>query len=289
MPGITTSENTRSNSSGRLASRASASAALWARAHRQPSSARFSLTIAAISALSSTTSTRAWIALSAGVDTGLSRLRRLRLRDSRQIERESRALAGRALHENLAARLLGEADHLRKPQPRTLADRLGGEERLEDAAQKIGSHPCAGVVHGHNREGACRRSPRRALGDGVRLTHFYSQTSAVRHGVPSVHGEVDDRRAELARVDMDVDRRRRRPGFDCDPRPHQGAGSSPAPSSGFRQRRRFPASASAAVRRRAIGRSAWRRGPWWPRSPPRIVRDAPRSDWAAARDRRKIG
>ena len=53
--------------------------------------------------------------------------------DLRQVEGEGRALPDRAVHVDVAARLLGEAEHLGETEARALADFLQGGEGLEDA------------------------------------------------------------------------------------------------------------------------------------------------------------
>src|SRR6185437_5054168 len=74
-----------------------------------------------------------------------SRLRRGRRFGPRQIERDARAGPRRALDRRGAARLPDEAVDLREAEPGSLADILGGEERLEGEALDIGRHAGAGV------------------------------------------------------------------------------------------------------------------------------------------------
>ena len=57
---------------------------------------------------------------------------------ARQVEDDSRAFADAATDACIAARLLCEAVNLAEAQSGALADRLGGEERIEDAVQYFG-------------------------------------------------------------------------------------------------------------------------------------------------------
>ncbi len=84
-------------------------------------------------------------------------------RHARQIEREGAALPHLALDGHLAAGLPGEAEHLRQAETGALADLLGGEERLEDAARSCGGNADAGVADGDADEAmaACKIRLRR--------------------------------------------------------------------------------------------------------------------------------
>ena len=55
------------------------------------------------------------------------------------------AAADLAFDPDLAARLVGEAEDLAEAEAGALADRLGGEERLERAVEHLRRHPAAGV------------------------------------------------------------------------------------------------------------------------------------------------
>ena len=59
-----------------------------------------------------------------------------RHRGLRQIDRERRALAGRAYDLDVAVGLLGKAERLAEAEAGSLADFLGGEERLEDRLEQ---------------------------------------------------------------------------------------------------------------------------------------------------------
>ena len=56
---------------------------------------------------------------------------------ARQIDRDGGAAAELAFDPDLAARLVGEAENLAEAQAGALADRLGGEERLERAVEDV--------------------------------------------------------------------------------------------------------------------------------------------------------
>ena len=60
---------------------------------------------------------------------------------ARQVDDDGGALAERALDVDMAPRLGDEAVHHAQPQARALADLLGGEERVEDARQRLGRYP----------------------------------------------------------------------------------------------------------------------------------------------------
>src|SRR3546814_14922857 len=64
---------------------------------------------------------------------------------TRQINGDGGALAGRRGDRDLAVRLAQEAEDLAEAEPGALADRLGGEKRLEHTLQHHGRHAAAGV------------------------------------------------------------------------------------------------------------------------------------------------
>src|ERR1700712_1568709 len=69
-------------------------------------------------------------------------------RASRQVQRERRALAQFAVDGDRATRLMRKTVHLRKSETGALADRLGGEKRIEDSRQNVGRNTGAGILHG---------------------------------------------------------------------------------------------------------------------------------------------
>jgi hypothetical protein len=106
--------------------------------------------------------------------------------------------------------LLDDAVHGGQPQPGAVARALGREEGLEDPGLGLGFHADAGVGHGELDVGARqaamltrRRFVELHEGDGD------DEASARRHGIASVHGQVDDHLLELAGVGLDAGAGRR--------------------------------------------------------------------------------
>ena len=85
----------------------------------------------------------------------------------RQIDGESRALAGRARDLDVAAGLLGKAERLAEAEAGSLADFLGREERLEDRVDMIGRNAGAGVRDSDSNEVAAARGLRPQGRDGM--------------------------------------------------------------------------------------------------------------------------
>src|SRR5207245_4040399 len=107
------------------------------------------------------------------------------------------ALAEFARHLDRSAGLMREAMNLRQPQTGTLADRLGGEEGIEDLAEDIGGDAGAGVLHrDRHMSGASPAA-------GAIVTRRYRDDAAAGHGVARVDDEIDQRRLELGDVDHD--------------------------------------------------------------------------------------
>ncbi|ANY81203.1 hypothetical protein BB934_25775 [Microvirga ossetica] len=69
----------------------------------------------------------------------------------------------RILDHHLAVRLLGEAEHLRQAEAGSLADALGGEERLEDPVELTNGDAESGVADRY-RHVRRRHRPMRANG-----------------------------------------------------------------------------------------------------------------------------
>src|SRR5262249_39289959 len=82
------------------------------------------------------------------------RLRRSRFCSTglRQINSEDRAALGPVRRFDPAVVLLDDAASDGKAEPRALADRLGGEERVEDIWQVFGRDPDSGVRNAQRRE-----------------------------------------------------------------------------------------------------------------------------------------
>ena len=124
---------------------------------------------------------------------------------------------------DVAVRLLDEAVDHRQPEARALADRLGGEERIEGAGDHVGRHAGAGVGDGEHdilarpRPARAPQRPRRASALAVSIVSRPPSGMASRR----VDGEVQQRVLELVR-----DRRASATG----PAPTRLAGRSPSPS-----------------------------------------------------------
>ena len=111
-----------------------------------------------------------------------------------------------AVGEDVAAGLLDDAVDGGQAEPGALADLLGGEERLEDAADHVGRDADAGVLHldqqvfagGDAELGELQAF---ALGD---VAGADGEGAAVGHGIPGVDGQVDDDVLELGLVGLDV-------------------------------------------------------------------------------------
>ena len=91
-----------------------------------------------------------------------------------------------------------EAMNLRQSQTGALADRLGGEEGIEDLAEDVGRDAGAGVLH-RDRD----ISAGAGLVAGRDVARRYRDDAAVGHGVARVDDEIDQRRLELGDVDHD--------------------------------------------------------------------------------------
>ena len=104
----------------------------------------------------------------------------------------------------MAARLLGEAENHAQAQAAALADLLGGEEGLEDVVDILRGYAGAGIG---DREPDVMARRYIALCGGVVVIQFDvggfdGQPAALRHGIAGVHGQVEQRTFQLARVDL---------------------------------------------------------------------------------------
>ena len=118
------------------------------------------------------------------------------------------------------------AQHGREPKARPLALRLGGEERLEDAALDRLGDADAGVGDRQDGEVAAE-GPARDLAEG--LLHrppFEAQRQAptVGHRIAGIDAEVQDRVLELPGIARDDDRPRGDGGGEGDRRPERARG-----------------------------------------------------------------
>ena len=99
-----------------------------------------------------------------------------------------------------AAELRRDAVDLCQPQAAALADRLGGEERLEGSLQHIAGHAHAGIDHRDPHVIArIERSAERPRADARCPSR--SQPAAIRHRVARVDREVEHDEFQLRRVD----------------------------------------------------------------------------------------
>jgi len=122
----------------------------------------------------------------------------------RQRHAKRGALAGRALDRDLAAQLADDAVTDRQPQPGPDADRLGGEEGIEDARLDLGGDAVSGIADLDGDPTASRGA--RDQADLVLVG------AALRDGLRGVDDQVDEHLAQ-ARLVGD-DRRHRLPVLD---------------------------------------------------------------------------
>ncbi len=104
----------------------------------------------------------------------------------------------------MSVRLFDEAVDHAETEPRSLSDVLGGEERFKHLFELAGGDPLAGVAHRDH--DVVARIDLAAHGGIILVEHhilgFQRQLAAVRHGVPRIQGEVQDRRRELTGIDQ---------------------------------------------------------------------------------------
>src|SRR3546814_112847 len=105
--------------------------------------------------------------------------------------------SGLARDPHMTARLVDEAMDLAESQPAAPADVLRREERFERPPQHLRRHAGAGVGDAGLDIGPRRQLPR-AEPD---VPGRYPQPAAVRHGVPRIDRQVQDRGLELPRID----------------------------------------------------------------------------------------
>ena len=121
-------------------------------------------------------------------------------RDDRQLDGERRAAAGRALRPDPPAVLLDDAVADRQAEARALARLLRREERVEDAAQRLGAHAGAAVAE-RRRHGAVatpRADAQRAL----------RRSSVGAHRLLGVDDDVQEHLLDLVRVEHRLRQRR---------------------------------------------------------------------------------
>ncbi len=134
------------------------------------------------------------------------RFRRAASNRGPQVYPDRGALAGPGGDFHRAAGLLCEPEHHRKPEPGPLIRPFGGKERLEHSIHKAGLDPLPGVGKRQN-DIVARLQIQSLPGDlilvdaGVR--RLDGQTAAVRHGVPGIHGEIQQCALQGAAVRFD--------------------------------------------------------------------------------------
>src|SRR3954451_12393763 len=118
-----------------------------------------------------------------------------------QYQRDRGPLSQLALYDDRAARLLRKAVDLRQAEPGALADRLGGEEWIEDflddvrrdAAPGITQRQLDMVVIGMRAAQFCRCRDI-ARGDG--------EAAALRHRIARIDRDVEKRELQLGNVEL---------------------------------------------------------------------------------------
>src|SRR5258706_139842 len=123
-----------------------------------------------------------------------------------QIDPEHGALAGRAIDENVAARLLHDAVDRGEAEPGPLAHTLCREERLEDLLLDLERHAVACVLDLDQyilaeRQALALEPLAFTLPDIARADR---QQAAVRHCVARIHGEVNHPLVELRGIGLHV-------------------------------------------------------------------------------------
>ena len=110
-----------------------------------------------------------------------------------------------AVNPDVPSALLHDAVAGRETQASALSLPLGGEERFEQVGQHVVGHPGSGigdrqrdVVAGYHLRMSCA-----VLVAHREIGRFDDQPAAVRHGVPSVDGQVDQELLNLAGIRLD--------------------------------------------------------------------------------------
>ena len=125
-------------------------------------------------------------------------------RGARKIDLDAGAMAILAIDLDVAARLLDESVHHAQAEAGSLANFLGGEERIKHLVEYGRRDAGPGVADRDHRVGS-RGDFAVSFGIGFVEMHvagFEGQFSPIRHGIARIDGKVDDRRGELTRVDQ---------------------------------------------------------------------------------------
>ena len=120
-----------------------------------------------------------------------------------QVELHRRPDAGLRVDLHVPARLLDEAEHHRKTEPRALAGRLGREERIEGLLHHLRRHAGAGVGHRDHHILPSRGVVLERIGVVEMGVHRLDrQLAAAGHRIARVDGEIDERLLQLAGIDI---------------------------------------------------------------------------------------
>src|SRR5262249_21481240 len=117
----------------------------------------------------------------------------------RQIDADRGTPPELALDDRGPTRLFGETVHLAETQPGPLSGTLGCEVRIEDAGKNVGSNAEAAIHQFDSDEFATQPINFRPAGKAY-VTNRERQNTAVRHGVPRIDPEVQQRELQLAGV-----------------------------------------------------------------------------------------
>ena len=122
---------------------------------------------------------------------------RFRRHGTRQVDLHRRAGAGFAGKPHRAAELRRHAVDLRKPEATALADRLGGEERLERVLHDIAGHADTGIDHRDPHVVARIECVQPSGFVSIHISRCDAQLTAIGHRVSGVDGEVENDKLEL--------------------------------------------------------------------------------------------
>ena len=134
----------------------------------------------------------------------LQRQFRFRFERARQVDAEGAAMAGHAVHRQVAAALAQEAVRHGQAQARAFAFLLRREEWFENLVQQVGGNARACIRDGqlHVVAGRHVRMARRIVAVQHAVAQFDGQLALAIHGVARVDGQVEDDVFQLVRVDQ---------------------------------------------------------------------------------------
>src|SRR5262245_8375332 len=117
----------------------------------------------------------------------------------RQIDADRGTAPELALDDRCSTRLFGETVHLAETQPGPLSRTLGREVRIEDAGKDLRRNADATIHQFYRDEFAMQPIDFRLAGK-AHMTNREGKKAAVRHGVPRIDTEMQQRELELSRV-----------------------------------------------------------------------------------------